>query len=183
MAESNKENKDAKPPAEAPAAAGGKKLPMKAIMVLAVALIIEGVAISAAFMIAGKPAAVHADPAAKSEADEAEKPTEMMVISDKFQNNRSGRSYIIDTEIYAVVRRKNQSQAEEDLKGKEAMVAADITMIFRKAEPNVLLEPSLSTLTRQIQSALEERLGTDSEKKPIVEQVLIKKFTQIPIDP
>lgn len=180
MAE-NKDTKDAK--AASPETPGGRRVPIKAILILLVALLIEGIAISAAFILSGGPAQVHADPAAQSEADLAEKPVEVMVIADKFQNNRSGRSYIIDTEIYVVVRRKHESTVGTNLKEMEATVASDIAMIFRKAEPTILLEPTLSTLTRQIHATLDERLGLDAENKPIVDQVLIKKFTQIPIDP
>lgn len=180
MAE-NKDNKDAK--AATPENTGGRRIPVKAILILLAALFIEGIAISAAFILSGGPAKVHADPAAQTEADLAEKPVEVMVIADKFQNNRSGRNYIIDTEIYIVTRRKHESTVGTNLKQMEAKVASDIAMIFRKAEPTILLEPTLSTLTRQIHATLDERLGMDAENKPIVDQVLIKKFTQIPIDP
>lgn len=181
MAE-NKDNKDAKADAGTPAS-GGRRLPLKAIIILAVALLIEGIAITGAFMFAGKPADVRADPAAQTEADLAEKPVEVMVIADKFQNNRSGRSYIIDTEIYVIVRQKNASGFEASLKGTEAKVAADMAMIFRKAEPNILLEPGLETINRQIHAKLDESFGMDPTNKPIIDQVLIKRFTQIPIDP
>jgi flagellar basal body-associated protein FliL len=176
------EPKGAAAPAEAPA--GKRKLPLKTILVLGAVLGIEAGAISTAFLVAGRPAdakAEHAVEQAEAAAD-GEKTVTEQVVADKFQNTRSGRTYLYDTEIYVVIKKKNQPRVAEDLEAKTPQVVADIALIFRRAEPAHLLEPTLATLTRQIRAALDERLGKDSEGKSYIEDVLIKKFTQYRAD-
>jgi len=100
--------------AEKPSEAAPKKgVPMKTILIMIVVLIIEGVAISGAFMFSGKPAAVHAEDLAKDEAAKGLTPVEKLVIADKFQNNRSGKTYLYDTEIWIVVQTKNEGWVDE----------------------------------------------------------------------
>src|SRR5690606_26829584 len=127
------------------------------------ALLLEGGAIAGAFFLTSGPAKVHADPTAQDEAAMAEQPVEEQVLEERFQNTRTGRTYLYDTQIYIMVKRKNQEQTRSLLKEKSAQVSADVTTIFRRAEPAHLLEPSLATLTRQIKAALDNRLGRDVE--------------------
>ena len=165
-------------PEAAPAAAPKKSFSAKALVVLVAVFVIEGAAISAAFLIAGKPADVKGSIEAAQKANEAEKQVEVLVLADKFQNTKTGRTYIYDTEIYAVVRKKKEESVKNDLKSMSAQLTADVGVIFRRAEPSHLLEPTLATLTRQIKGSLEERLGKDADGKPVVDEVLIKKYTQ-----
>ena len=179
-----KNDKPAGKGAAAPAAGapeGGavkKKLPIKMIGIVAACLLIEGVAISTVFMLSGKPHDAKADHAAADPAADQEKPVELAVITDNFQNTRSGRTYLYDTEIYVVVKTKNKVKVEGQLKATSAQINNDITMIFRAAEPAHLLEPTLATLNRLIRGSLDERVGKDAEGKPLVDEVVIKKFIQ-----
>ena len=150
-----------------------KGLPIKTILVLAVVLLIEGVAISAAFLLAGGPAEVKADGAAIDEAAMLEMPTEVVVADGKFQNTRSGRSYLYDTEVWIVIKKKNRELVEQTLESSKAQIGTDISRIFRRAEPAYLIEPELSTLTRQVRAALDERIGHDGEGEAIILEVLI----------
>jgi len=173
--------KGAPAPADGAAPAGKKKLPIKTIAIVAVCLLVEGVAISGVFMLSGKPHDANAkvDHAAADLAADQEKPVELSVITDKFQNTRSGRTYLYDTEIFVVVKTKNKVKVEAQLKATAAQINNDITMIFRAAEPAHLLEPTLATLNRQIRAALDERVGKDTvEGKPLIDEVVIKKFIQ-----
>lgn len=150
-----------------------KGLPIKTVLVLAVVLLIEGAAISAAFLLAGSPAEVKADGAAIDEAAQLEMPTEVLVADDKFQNTRSGRSYLYDTEVWIVVKKKNKELVEQTLESSKAQIGTAISRIFRRAEPAYLIEPELSTLTRQVRAALDERIGHDGEGEAIILEVLI----------
>ena len=161
---------------------GEKGLPVKTLAIMVVALVIEGAAISAVFMFSGKPAAVKADKIATSEAAEGDKPVEKLVIADKFENNRSGKTFLYDTEIYIVVQKKNEEKVDVQLDAMSAQIAADIATIFRRAEPAQLLEPTLATLTRQIKAVLDDRIGHDAEGKSMVDEVLMKKYTQFRVD-
>lgn len=160
-----------------------KKLPIKTAAILTVALVLEAVAISAAFMFAGGPATVHAEGAPHDEAALAEQPVELLVAADKYQNTRTGRPYLYDTEIYLVTKAKFQEDMEAKIEMMGAQISTDIATIFRRAEPAHLLEPELSTLTRQIRAALDNRLGFDEDGKPFVDEVLIKKCMQFRADP
>ena len=174
-------NNDAPAPADGPAEKKG--LPIKAIIAVLVVLLIEGAAISAAFLMAGGPQEVKADAAAVDLAAQAEQPVEVLVIADKFQNTRSGRSYIYDTEVYIVVRRKHEADVTETIENMNARISTDIAEIFRKAAHTHLLEPELSTLRRQISAALTDRLQYDEEDNPLVMEVVIPKCKQYRADP
>ena len=178
MAEKGKQPEKAPAEASPAAAEPKKKPPMKTIMIVAVALVVEAVAISAVFMMSGKPTEVKADVHAKDAEKVADEPVEILVAQDRFFNNRSGRAYIYDTEIYMVVKKKNEARANEQMEKAQAQVLADISMIFRRAEMVHLLEPTLATLTRQVRAVLDERLGKDPEGKSLVDEVIFKKYTQ-----
>jgi len=159
-----------------------KKLPVKTLLILASILVIEAMVITGVFLAIGKPADVIADGAVLDEAAMAEEPVETLVIADKFPNTKRGRTFIYDTEVYIVVRNKYLGEIEGKLASKAAQIGADIRTIISRAEPNHLLEPTLATLKRQINAALDERLGRDEEGQSRVEQVVVTKFTQFRAD-
>ncbi|MCX5659555.1 MAG: hypothetical protein NTW19_07500 [Planctomycetota bacterium] len=184
MAEQNKAPAAAAAaPAEGQAAAPAKKgLPIKTIGILAAVLLIEAGVISAAFLFAGRPAEVKASGAVEDKTAELNELVEKSVIADKFQNTRTGRTYIYDTDIYILVRRKDEEKVDERLKAISAQIVGDIGQLFRKAEPAYLLEPSLATLIRQIKATLDQRMGLDAEGKSLIQDVVIKKYTQYRAD-
>lgn len=176
-----------KPKEQAPADAAApakKKFSLKPLLVLLAIVLIEGAAISAAFVISGKPADVTAASGAeKDEALKLEQPIEELVVADKFQNTRTGRTYLYDTEVYIVVKQRHHEQAKELLESKKAQIRQDIRTIISRAEPAQLLEPTLATLTRQIKASLDEKLGVDAQEgKPLIQEVLITKCTQFRVD-
>jgi flagellar basal body-associated protein FliL len=160
----------------------GRKVPVKTAIILAAVLLIEAAAISAVFLLSGGPSAVKADPSAFDAVALAEQPVETLVIADKFQNTRTGRPYLYDTEVYAVVRQKHLGNVDMRVASMRAQITTDVATIFRRAEPSHLLEPELSTLTRQIHAALNDRLGHDEEGQPYVREVLIKRCMQFRAD-
>ena len=176
MADEN--NNDAANPAEQTK----KKLPLKTAIVLAVALLIEGVAISAVFIFAKGPEPIRADAALSEELADDEKEVEVLVIAEKFQNTRTGRSYLYDTEIYVMIRKKNTTQIDETIQGMQAQLSTEIATIFRRSEPSYMMEPDLATLTRQVGAVLEHKLGSDSEGEPYVLGTYIKKCIRIRAD-
>ncbi len=181
MAEQPKAPPTKAPPAPEPAAAvEKKKLPVKMLGIVGAALVIEAVTICGVFMFASRPAEVKAEGAVKDVA--IEQPVEELVVADKFQNTRTGRTYIYDTEIYILVPKTDQNKVEDELKDMQAQISADVALIFRKAEPAYLLEPTLASLTRHIRAALDQRMGMDPQGKSMINDVLIKKFTQYRAD-
>lgn len=167
----------------APADSGSKKkISIKALLILVGLLVIEGAVIAGLFMAMGGPADVKAQGAAEDEAAQAELPVEELVVAAKFPNTKRGRTFIYDTEVYIVVRQKNQAKINEQLQGMAAQISGDIRAIIGLAEPNHLLEPTLETIKRQIKAALDDRLGRDEQGESYVEQVVITKFTQFRAD-
>ncbi|MFA9478658.1 hypothetical protein ACERK3_10155 [Phycisphaerales bacterium AB-hyl4] len=149
---------------------------LKTVLVLVAILALEAAAISAVFLLSGGPEDARAAGAAEDEAALAEQPVEVLVIADKFQNTRTGRSYLYDTEVYIVTQRRWRGSVEQRIDSMEAQLTSDVATIFRRAEPAHLLEPELATLTRQLEAAMNRRLGKDEEGEPLVQEVLIRKL-------
>jgi hypothetical protein len=167
---------------DAPDAEGKKKLPIKTALILLVALLIEGAAISAVFIMAKGPEAIKADAGLADELADEEKQVEVLVISEKFQNTRTGRSYLYDTEVYVLIRKKHLDDVEASIQEMQAQISTELATIFRRAEPSYLMEPNLATLTRQVGTVLVDKIGTDSDSEPFVLGTLIKKCIRIRAD-
>lgn len=159
---------------QTPGAGQKKKLPLKTAAILVAVLLLEAGAISAAFLLSGGPADVKAEGASKDAVAAAMQPVEIMVLAEKFQNTRTGRSYLYDTELFIVTQQKHQKNIEAQIAAMRAQITTDVATIFRRADPSHLLEPELSTLTRQIRATLDNRLGYDEDGKPYVQEVLMK---------
>jgi hypothetical protein len=168
--------------AATPEADTKKKLPVKTAIVLAVALLIEGLAISGVFIFAGGPAPIQADASLPDELADQERQVEVLVIAEKFQNTRTGRSYLYDTEIYVIIRNKDVDDIDKSIQGMQAQLSTEIATIYRRAEPSYMMEPDLATLTRQIGAVLTEKLGVDGDGEPFVMGTLIKKCIRIRAD-
>jgi flagellar basal body-associated protein FliL len=165
--------------AQAPAK---KALPIKTILILVVALLIEGVAITGAFLLSKGPETIKADASLPDELADMEKEVEVLVIADKFQNTRTGRSYLYDTEIYVMIRNKNVEIVDETIQSRQAQLSTEIATIFRRAEPSYLMDPDLATLTRQVAAVVTDKIGLDSDSEPFVIGTLIKKCIRIRAD-
>jgi len=157
---------------------GKKKLPLKMILIMAGMLLIEGAAITAAFWFAGGPTAVKADPLANTAAIEAEQPVEHLVIRDKFQNTRTGRNYLYDTEVYVTVPKKHEEHVKKALEAQQGQLRAEIATIFRRAEPAHLNEHDRATITRQIDAVLQRHLKQDAEGEPYIRSTFISKMVE-----
>lgn len=191
--------------ATAPAKGGGGGF--KVAILLAVVMLVEAVTLVIVVkMFGGDPKPAHAkavEPAAEggeaNEAaakeggkesakegdgknDESIKFVELLVAKDQFPNQRTGRTYLYDTEIYITVKKKESDKLKKQVEAMQATLATDIAVVFRRAEPAQLLEPTLATLTRQIKAAMDQRLGKDADGQPVVHEVLIRKCIQFRTD-
>lgn len=163
-------------------AAAGKKMPWKTALVLVAVLLVEGLAVSALFWFAGKPAEVRADGSTADQTALLQQPIEVLVVEDRFQNTRTGRTYLYDTQVFIILARQHEQSVAAAMESMKAQINSDIATIFRRAEPAHLLEPELATLRRQISAALTRHLGHDEEGEPIVQEVLIPKCMQYRAD-
>ena len=168
MADENKEK-------EAAAAPAGKK-PIKTMIAVAAMLVIEAVAIVGIVMLSKGPKPIAADTVAIDMAAESENAMEMLLVQDKFQNTRTGKAYLYDAAIYIVIKKKNESEVISRIEESKARIEADISNIYRKAEPAHLMEFELSTLKRQVKAALDNRIGIDAaDEKPLVQEVVMRQ--------
>lgn len=152
---------------------------LRTLVALVLMLLLQAGVVSTVFFIAGQPADVRAEGANLDEAH-LEEPVELLLVEDRFQNTRTGRAYLYDTEIYIVVPRKHQETVRTRLENMRAQVTTEIATIFRRAEPSHLLEPELSTLTRQLKAMTDRRFGYDEEGEPYIQEVLIRRCMQFP---
>ncbi|MEM1110058.1 MAG: hypothetical protein AAGH99_15340 [Planctomycetota bacterium] len=169
------------------AAEGGEEkkkggLPLMPVIAVAAVLLVEAAVIVALFMFSGGPSEVKAEPGVVDELAQLEEPAEVLVLAGKFQNTKSGRSFMYDTEIYIVTKQKHFDTMTEKKEAMQASITKDITTIFRRAEPSHLREQELSTLTRQVSAALESRFGNDENDEPFISEVLITKCMEFASD-
>lgn len=159
---------------------GSKKkgLGLKTGIILAAVLLVEVVGAGGAWWFLGGASSAKADSAAADKAAKAEQPVELPLLKDRFQNTRTGRSYLYDTDIWVVVAKKNEDFVKQRTKSINALLTTDVATIFRRADPSYFHEPDLSTLTRQIKADLDKRFGQDEDGKPYIQKVLIQQLTE-----
>jgi len=137
--------------------------------------LIEGGVILGTIMLSGGPTEVKGEGIAADVLAEQNELVEVLIVKGKFDNQRTGRTYLYDTEIYATVRQKHHAKFTEELEAMKTQISVDAQTIFRRADPAHFQEPTRATLTRQLKAALDQRFGETPEGEPYVESVLIAK--------
>jgi hypothetical protein len=138
-------------------------------------LVVEAVVIIGAMTILSGPAPVEAArvPAAL-EAPEEERITEILVLDDKLPNDRTGVTYLYETEIFAQVKKRYADRVSAELQQFRNEIRSEIAAIWRTAEPGNFQEPRFETLTRRVQTLLADRFGVDrAHDEPIISKCVI----------
>jgi len=161
-----------------------KKGKMRPMILVAGILLLEAVLIIGAMQLVGGPAAVEAEDALQTAGiPEEEKITEIMILSTRLPNSKSGVTYLYDTEIYVQVKRKHTERVQEELEQFQNEIRAEITALWRTSEPQHFREPRLETLTRKVSALLQERFGKDGETgEPIIRKSVIVMGTGFRVD-
>jgi hypothetical protein len=158
----------------------GKKT---AIMILVVLLVEAVVIVGAMKFLGGGPAKVHAsDITEPAQVAEDDKIVEAEVLKAKMPNNKSGVTYIYDTEIYVQVKKRHVDRVKAEIEQFQNEIKADITAIWRTAEPPYFQEPKLEKLTRKVYALLNERFGAGPDNEPVVSKCVIVMSTGFRID-
>jgi hypothetical protein len=176
---------DAKTAAAAAPEAAPKKSGKKMMIMVAVMLIVEGaILLGVMKFLGGGPKPVSAVQMAHADqANPGDKIVETLVLDAKMPNNKSGVSYIYATEVYVQVRERHLEKVKAEIEQFQNEIKADITAIWRSAEPQYFQEPKLENLTRKVTSLLNDRFGEDKEhNEPIVHKVVIVMSTGFRID-
>ncbi len=153
-------------------------------MIVGGILVVEAVVIIGAMMLLGGPPAVDAAvPPATLDAPEDEKIIEILVIDGKLANNKSGVTYLYDTEIYLQVKQRYADRVNAELAQFRNEIKSEITAIWRTADVRHFQEPKLQTLTRRVQTMLDERFGVvPGEEEPIISKCVIVMGTGFRIE-
>ena len=136
----------------------------KTVIMMGAILVVEAVIIVGAFFLVGGPPEVSAMSVADSiEAAEDDRIIELLVLDGRLPNNKSGVTYIYDTEIYVQVKRKYEGGVNSELDQFENEIRSEINAVWKTSEPQHFQEPMLETLTRKIYAMFDDRFGADQE--------------------
>ena len=149
--------------------------PLRLILVVSGILVVEAVVIIGAMMLLGGPPDVEAAEApAVLDAPEEEQIVEILVLDARLPNNKSGVTYLYDTEIYVQVKKRYAAEVTEELQQFRNEIKSEITAIWRTAEMRHFQEPRLESVTRRIQTMLSGRFGVDLQRdEPIISKCVI----------
>lgn len=159
-----------------------KKLPIKAIGIVAVLMIAEAAAVM--FVLGSskpKEAAAEVDPAHLVD-DESEKTQEIELLAEKFQNLTTGRAWVWDVQIVVQVKNKNADRVAEVFEQRAAEIKEGLGQIVGRARHTQLIEPEKQSLIRQIGAFLDKTEGISHDGKSAIERVFIPKCRGFPSD-
>jgi len=164
------------PTAPAAPKSGGKKF----AIITVVLLIVEGAVLGGVFMILNKPKTAEATAPVVVADPEEEKIVEVLMLNERLANDRSGLTFVYPTEIYVQVKKKHEESISEEIERLKNELRADISALWRTAEPQHLQEPRMESMTRRVETLLRERFdkrGADEE--PVVQKCVIVSGTGI----
>ena len=152
-----------------------RKSSMRMIILVGGILVMEAVVIIGAMLVLGGPPKVEAaDPAATLLTPEEERIVEILVLDAKLPNNKSGVTYLYDTEVYVQVKKRYADQVTAELAQFRNEIKSEITALWRTAEPRHFQEPRMESLTRRIHAMLRDRFGVDRQRdEPIISKCVI----------
>ena len=145
------------------------------LLLVAGVLLVEAAAFVGFMTFSGGPDAAHAGGALDVVGvDPDQAIVETLVLDARLQNNRSGVTYVCDTEIWVQVRGRHQGAVESEISRFNNEIRAEINSIWQGSEPRHLREPGLQTLTRKIYALLSDRFGHDLETgEPVIVKCVI----------
>ena len=160
----------------------GGGLPIKTLIVIAFMLVGEAAIIIGAMMVLGGPSEVHAVDVVGQESGMPSDTVEVTILHEKLTNASTGRTFLYDTEIMAIVDIQNEARVRELLDARLGKIRTGIAGIFGGAEASFFKEPGRDTLTRQTVEYLRQVFGKTPDAKALIEGVLIPKLMGFPAD-
>jgi flagellar basal body-associated protein FliL len=155
---------------------------LKFIIVVLALLGIEGGVLFFVFS-SGKPQTVEATEPVIVANPEDEKLVELLVLDDRLVNDRTGISYLYQTEIYVKVRKKDEEWVKDEIERSKNSLRAQLGGIWRTAEPTHFQEPLFETLTRRVETVMRERFDhKSSDSKPVIDRCVLVVGTGLRIN-
>jgi hypothetical protein len=149
-----------------------KKRRFSTMLLVTGVLLAEAAAFVGFMTLAGGPETAQAGSALEVvPANPDEAVVETLVLDARLQNNRSGVTYVCDTEIWIQVRGRHLQSVELEIARLHNEIRAEINSTWKGCEPRHLREPGLETVTRKIYALLADRFGHDVESG---ESVILK---------
>lgn len=170
--------------AEETAEAQPKGSRTKLFVIVAAVLALEAALIIGVFVLIAGPPTVSASQVPEDDVvSEDDRIVETQILDARLPNNRTGVTYLYDTEIYVQTRQRHVEQVERELDQFQNEIRAEIAAIWRTADPHHFQEPRLESLTRKVSALLDRRFGSDEEtSEPIVNKAVIVMGTGFRID-
>ncbi len=165
--------------------AGQSSSKSRTAMGVGAVLLLEAVVIVGAMMWFLGPSDVQADPEQVGHAPAAEEDRvrEIQVLDRRLPNNKTGVTYLYDTEIYVQVRQRHAERVERELEQFRNEITAEINAIWRTSQPSHFREPNHENLNRKVDALLQERFGNDARTgDPIILRSIIVMGTGFRID-
>ncbi|MBK7405768.1 MAG: hypothetical protein IPJ41_14400 [Phycisphaerales bacterium] len=166
---------------EAAPAEAKKKSPILTIAIVAVVMVLEGVAALGFIMFSGGgPSKAEAQDIEGAQKAEEEQTVEIKLVEGRFQNMASGRAWTWAVDIVLQTRKKDEERVKAELDRRSAEITEGVGLIIRRAAHSHLTEPGLETLHRQIDAYVQQIFGATPAGDPYVTKVLIPKCQGTP---
>jgi hypothetical protein len=104
---------------------------------------------------------------------ERRKVVELPVLEFKAPNKQSGRTFIYDVSIFAIVKADAEEKVKSTITDRKALIQDRVRTIMAQSDPEKLgggSEPGLETLRRQVKYQLDEIIG-----EGMIEEVLVPR--------
>lgn len=98
---------------------------------------------------------------------------ELSVLAFKAPNKLTGRTFLYDVSIFAVVKGDNKDKVKQAITDREATIQDKVRTIIAQSDPEKLgggSEPGLETLRRQVKTQLDEILG-----EGLIEEIVVPR--------
>jgi flagellar basal body-associated protein FliL len=98
---------------------------------------------------------------------------ELPIVDIRAPNKQSGRTFLYDVSIFAVVKAENQDKVKSLISSRDALIKDKVRTIIAEMDPDKLgggSEPGLETLRRQVKFQLDQILGDG-----LVSEVLVPR--------
>lgn len=100
-------------------------------------------------------------------------PAELQIVEFRAPNAQTGRTFVYDLSIYAVVKTKDLDRAKTLVAARDALIRDRVRTIVGEMDPQKLgggTEPGLETLRRQVKYQLDQILGDG-----LIDEVLVPR--------
>jgi uncharacterized protein HemX len=155
----------------------------KTVGIVAAVLLLEAVIIIGAVMYFVGPSEAEAMHMPGGEIADEDRIVETLILNARLPNNRTGVTYLYETEVYVQTKQRHTGRVKSELDQFQNEIRAELTAIWRTAEPYHFQEPRLENLTRKVCAMLSQRFGVDpNTDEPIIEQCVIVMGTGFRID-